>query len=195
MTSTKVISTNTHISNISSNNSIYIGVALDCAFPDYPDTQYNRHTGSVAVLMLSGLTGGSTEGYVVDMVNHCRKKNWPCFVMTGRGLAGCPCRSEALFHGARTSDIIATAQAIRSALPKDTKLFLVGISLGAIIAANATAVGGLDGLIDGTICISGCFDTKINSTYQHSLTAWQPVENLLHALLISFITHHTLLYL
>lgn len=33
-------------------------------------------------------------------------------------------------------------------------------------------------MIDGCISISGCFDTKINSTYQHSLRAWQPILNL-----------------
>ena len=128
---------------------------------------------------MSGLTGGSTEGYALDFVNYAKKKNWTVFVMTGRGLAGCPCRSEALFHGARTSDIVATAKVIKAALPRDAKLFLAGISLGAIIAANATAQGDLDGIIDGTVCVSGCFDTEINSTYEHSLTAWQPVGILL----------------
>ena len=154
-------------------------VALDCAFPDkWTERQKDRHGGHVALLLLSGLTGGSTEGYVMDMVDHARRRNWCVFVMTGRGLAGCPCRSEALFHGARTSDIVATAKAIRSALPPDTRLFLAGISLGAIIAANATAQGQLDGIIDGSVCISGCFDTHMNSTYKHSLKAWQPILNL-----------------
>lgn len=156
----------------------YEAVALDCAFPDHPVIQKNKKGGNVALLLLSGLTGGSTEGYVVDMVNHARSKNWFVFVMTGRGLAGCPCRSGELFHGARTSDIVATAKAVRKGLPNDTRLFLGGISLGAIIAANVCVQGSLDDIIDGCVCISGCFDTEINSTYEHSLRAWQPILNL-----------------
>lgn len=163
-------------SNVPDNK--YEAVALDCAFPNHPIVQKNKNCGNVALLLLSGLTGGSTEGYVVDMANHARSKNWLVFVMTGRGLAGCPCRSGELFHGARTSDIVASAKAIRAALPKDTRLFLGGISLGAIIAANACAQGYLDDIIDGCVCISGCFDTEINSTYGHSLRAWQPILNL-----------------
>lgn len=62
--------------------------------------------------------------------------------------------------------MITTAKIIRAALPSNAKLFLVGISLGAIIAANVTAQGALNGVIDGSVCISGCFDTEVNSTYQ-----------------------------
>jgi alpha-beta hydrolase superfamily lysophospholipase len=87
-------------------------------------------------------------------------------VMSCNYTIGCPCKSGELFHGARVSDVVTTAKVIRAALPKDAKLFLTGISLGAIIAANVTAQGALNGIIDGAVCISGCFDTGINSTYQ-----------------------------
>jgi predicted alpha/beta-fold hydrolase len=67
---------------------------------------------------------------------------------------------------------------VRKGLPNATRLFLGGISLGAIIAANVCVQGSLDDIIDGCVCISGCFDTEINSTYEHSLRAWQPILNL-----------------
>ena len=48
-------------------------------------------SGEIALLILAGLTGGSTEGYILDMVTEASKKGWMCFVMTGRVLAGIPC--------------------------------------------------------------------------------------------------------
>ena len=98
-------------------------------------------------------------------------------ILLGRGLNGCPLGSSALFHGARTSDVTAAATVLRKSLPTDVKLFLCGISLGGIIAANAACKGDLDGIVDGVVSICGCFDTLQNSTYHHSLTAWQPVLN------------------
>ena len=41
-----------------------------------------------ALLVLAGLTGGSSEGYVMDLVQHANQQGFDCFVMIGRGLAG-----------------------------------------------------------------------------------------------------------
>jgi predicted alpha/beta-fold hydrolase len=41
-----------------------------------------------ALLVLAGLTGGSSEGYVMDLVQHANAQGFDCFVMIGRGLAG-----------------------------------------------------------------------------------------------------------
>lgn len=43
-----------------------------------------------ALLVLAGLTGGSSEGYVMDLVQHANQQGFDCFVMIGRGLAGDP---------------------------------------------------------------------------------------------------------
>jgi predicted alpha/beta-fold hydrolase len=75
-----------------------------------------------ALLILAGLTGGSSEGYVMDLVNAANRRGVDCYVMLGRGLAGVPNRSAAAFHGARTSDMRETARVIRRSLHPDTKL-------------------------------------------------------------------------
>ena len=42
------------------------------------------------LLILAGLTGGSSEGYVMDLVSHANSLGFDCHVMIGRGLAGRP---------------------------------------------------------------------------------------------------------
>lgn len=60
-------------------------VALDCCIPteSFCSARVNGST-NVALLLLSGLTGGSTEPYLLDMVSQAKKKGWSCFVMTGK---------------------------------------------------------------------------------------------------------------
>lgn len=120
-------------------------VALDCS--------YASGNGNVAYLVLAGLTGGSDEGYIRDFVVSAKSRNCDCFVMLGRGLGGCPCLSDAAFHGARTSDMAAVAKMLRSCLTSDMKLFVVGISLGGIIVINGIARGVLPD-VDGAVSIS-----------------------------------------
>jgi predicted alpha/beta-fold hydrolase len=149
----------------------YEAVALDCAFAsrEGSDTKHNKY----AYFVLAGLTGGSSEGYILDFVQSALQKGHDCFVMLGRGLGGTPCVSDAIFHGARTSDATACINAVRKSLSEDTKLFAVGFSMGGIIVTNAIARGAFD--VDGGVSISGCFDSAANVCYDYSMDVWQPL--------------------
>ena len=57
--------------------------------------------------------------------------------------------------------------------------------MGGIIVINATARRELNGIIDGVISVSGCFDTSKNMKYTHSRRLWQPL--LTHGLKESFV--------
>lgn len=127
----------------------------------------------VALLILSGLTGGSKDGYVVDLVNHGNARGWDCFVMIARGLAGTPLLSGECFHGARYADLIASAKVVRRCLPADTRLFVAGVSMGAIIASNALVNGDLCDYVDGVACVSGCMNVSRHVPFHHSRTCWQ----------------------
>mmetsp|Transcript_2703 Transcript_2703/g.5811 ORF Transcript_2703/g.5811 Transcript_2703/m.5811 type:complete len:350 (+) Transcript_2703:735-1784(+) len=104
--------------------------------------------------------------------------------MLSRGLGGLPLASGVLFNGARTSDVTACAQMLRLALPPGTKLFVVGVSLGAIIASNALLKDALGGAVDGVVCVSGLLNTCQNKEFLHSRRCWQPL--LAHGLLQQF---------
>ena len=132
---------------------------------------------STALLILAGLTGGSQEGYVLDLVNAASQANIRCFVMLGRGVgAGNPNRSDAGFHGARTSDLATVAMVIKGSLPPHQSLVVVGISMGGIIAINAAARGEItEESVSAVISVSGCFDTAKNVAYLNSRRVWQPI--------------------
>lgn len=165
----------------------YEAVALD--FSPSSSSSTSTSSGSKqALLILAGLTGGSSEGYVLDLVNSANMNGFDCYVMLGRGLNNTPNLSGALFHGARTSDLEETAKLLKNhVLEKDTKLFLVGISMGGIKVSNSISRGNLDSsIISGAICVSGCFDTSKNSLFSHSRKLWQPL--LCHGLKETFVS-------
>jgi len=126
-------------------------------------------------LILAGLTGGSKEGYVLDLVDFATNRGIDCYVMLGRGLSQSPNQSDATFHGARTSDVVAVASVVRSLLPPGTLLMLVGISMGGIIALNGTSRQVFEeNVIDGAVSICGCANISIN-TYKQTTRVWQPI--------------------
>ncbi|CAM9293233.1 unnamed protein product [Ectocarpus fasciculatus] len=128
----------------------------------------------VALVILSGLTGGSREGYMLDLVNSATARGWDCFVVIGRGLASTPCHSGSVFHGARTSDFVAVAKAVRSFLPPKTTICGVGLSMGAILLCNAMCKGKTENIIDAGVSISACLDPCYNADFSHSVDLWQP---------------------
>lgn len=128
-----------------------------------------------ALLILAGLTGGSQEGYILDLVYTASRLNWHCFVMVGRGLADTPMHSTALFNGARITDLNEATKVVRAAIGDSAHLFAIGISMGGIIIKNALVKSDLSEFIDGAVSVAGCFDTRKNINFKHSRYFWQPL--------------------
>lgn len=143
------------------------------AFDWLPCKEEFKKNEPKALLILAGLTGGSKEGYILDLVNEAHENGWHCFVMIGRGLSGTPLNSDAFFHGARVSDLLTAAEVIRKVFGKEAKICAAGISMGAIIIANALIKHNLGDYIDGAVSIAGCINTKLNVTFHHSRDLWQ----------------------
>ena len=71
----------TFIDNNLKDNNIFEAVALDCAYVDDSERSKskNNKNNDYVLLILAGLTGGSNEGYVLDLVNDAHQKgNLPC---------------------------------------------------------------------------------------------------------------------
>jgi predicted alpha/beta-fold hydrolase len=150
----------------------YESVALDW-LP--PSSSSNRRNPEMAVIVLAGLTGGSDEGYILDLVSSIHERGWHAFVMLGRGLGGTPCSSNAFFHGARTVDLVASARVVKDSMPPETKICVGGISMGGVIVVNSFAKGEMEGIADCGCCIGGTFDTNRNRFFEHSRDLWQPL--------------------
>ncbi|CAM9157366.1 unnamed protein product [Chrysoparadoxa australica] len=157
-------------------------VALDFCFPPKGAT---LNTSKPFYLVLHGLNGGSSEPYVLDFVHAARSRSSGVCVLVARGLMSTPQTTDALFHGARVSDVDTCVKALREALPPETPLCLVGFSMGGIIAANYTCQAGSESLLASAVSISGSFDTRTNIGFWHSRRAWQPL--LVHSLKENFV--------
>lgn len=167
-------STNSLIEDRIPTKKLYEAVAIDWACP--PSQSSSSSNAPVkAILILAGLTGGSGEGYVVSLVHAAVMSGWHCFVMIGRGLHDCPLHSDAMFHGARVSDVKQVAFCLRKSLPKNSKICLVGFSLGGIIAANSSVKHDIYKSVDAAVILGGAFNTSHNTNFKRSRDLWQPI--------------------
>mmetsp|Transcript_14949 Transcript_14949/g.28134 ORF Transcript_14949/g.28134 Transcript_14949/m.28134 type:complete len:648 (-) Transcript_14949:28-1971(-) len=146
-------------------------VAIDIAFP--PN---GIHSNSKPIyLVLHGLNGGSHEEYVREFVVRRVTEGHTCIVMIARGLMDTPVFGWNVFHGARITDVDATAKAIRKGLDKNQMLAGVGYSMGAIILSNYIARSGKQCHLDCAMAISGGLDMRENLNFLRSMRLWQPM--------------------
>ena len=158
-------------------------VALDIVFP-----KGGYQPDKPTFLVLHGLSGGSTEPYVLDLARRATKEGHTVAVMINRGLMKTPIRGDETFHGARTSDVGCTMDALHQALYGTSRfdnnangvsnIVLVGFSMGAIIACNYAAKSGDHSGLAGAVSFSGTLSTAKNLTdcpsSRHSAVLWQP---------------------
>eukprot|EP00979_Chaetoceros_neogracilis_P017784 scaffold10272_cov276-Chaetoceros_neogracile.AAC.18 len=146
-------------------------VAIDIAFP--PD---GMHSSTKPVyLVLHGLNGGSHEEYVREFVVRRVREGHTCIVMIARGMMDTPVFGFNVFHGARITDVDATAKAIRKGLGKNQMLAGVGYSMGAIILSNYVARSGSKCHLDSAMAVSGGLDMRANLNFSRSMRLWQPM--------------------
>lgn len=156
-------------------------VALDICFPS------GGHDESRAIiLVLHGLSGGSQEAYIQDMIHRRTHDGHTVVVMIARGLMDLPIRGWNVFHGARVDDAHAAAMALRraavipssstSALSSSKQLLVgVGYSMGGIILANYVARYGSDCYLDAAMPISAALDIRHSLLVGRALRLWQPL--------------------
>ena len=177
-------STSTTKDNDNDNDNEEEAVALDIVFP-----KDGYQSDKPTFLVSHGLNGGSTEPYVLDLARRATKEGCTVAVMINRGLMKTPIKGYESFHGARTSDLGCTVDALNYALygtsssttttKKKSKIIMVGFSMGGIIAANYTAKSKDNSGIAGTLCFSGSICAsklllKNCPPAQHSMKVWQP---------------------
>ncbi len=145
-------------------------VAIDIAFP----TEGHSVTKPV-YFVLHGLNGGSNEEYVREFVVRRVKEGHTCIVMIARGLMDTPVFGWDVFHGARVTDVHASAKAVQKAISGNQVLAGVGYSMGAIILSNYVARYGDSVHLDAAIAVSGGLDMRENLNFWRSMRLWQPM--------------------
>ena len=118
-------------------------VILDIAFPSTNVIESDKRV----YLVLHGINGDSHEGYVADFVDRQVQEGNVVAVLVTRGLGDSPILGDDILHFARTKDVKAAANALKSAIREVSGeggplLTGVGYSMGAITLANYVALSG-----------------------------------------------------
>ncbi|KAI9178903.1 hypothetical protein H9P43_005565 [Blastocladiella emersonii ATCC 22665] len=104
-------------------------IAVDWSKPPRGAPAYREDTTTVVVL--HGLTGGSHESYVQDLVHYLMSptRGYRCVVVNFRGCADSELRTPQLYNGAYTDDFRFALRHVRGVIPR-AKLGAIGFSLG-----------------------------------------------------------------
>jgi predicted alpha/beta-fold hydrolase len=105
------------------------------------------------LVVLHGLSGGSHEPYVRQVVKPLTEEGWEACVINSRGCAQSKVTSPILYNARATWDVRQMVRWIREKFP-NRSLFGLGFSLGANILTNVCFH--LDQRILGSL--NGCFD-------------------------------------
>ena len=85
------------------------------------------------LLVLHGLTGGSSEGYVKSLCAHASSRGFRAAAVVYRGCGGLALTSPRAYSATFTADVSRAARQARREFPLAASLVAVGFSLGAVI--------------------------------------------------------------
>lgn len=105
------------------------------------------------ILMMPGLTGNSSETYILHMVEDVTALGYRAVVFNNRGTCGTPLKTPRTYCAANSEDTALVMSHIKERYP-DAPFMAVGISLGAMILFNYMAHYGKDALVSAAMCIS-----------------------------------------
>ncbi|ORZ35483.1 Alpha/Beta hydrolase protein [Catenaria anguillulae PL171] len=170
-------------------------VAIDWSKPHpLSTTPYQEDTTTIVVL--HGLTGGSHESYVQDIVHYLTAppRNYRCVVVNFRGCADSELLTPQLYNGAYTDDFRRAIEYIRKCVPK-AKLGAVGYSLGSNVLVKYLGEEGDKAVFKAAVSVCNPFDflasaeeimsTPLKRVYSRALANNLKQAYLRHAKMIS----------
>ncbi|TFK46698.1 AB-hydrolase YheT, partial [Heliocybe sulcata] len=114
------------------------------------------------VIALSGLTGGSDESYIIELMKGLRTRSSDGPSLRGvvcnfRGCAGTPLTTPRLYHGGTTDDLRCAILYLTTTFP-NRRLFGVGFSLGSNLLVKYAGEEGESCPLSGIISLANIWD-------------------------------------
>ncbi|KAJ3318941.1 hypothetical protein HDV06_006930 [Boothiomyces sp. JEL0866] len=124
---------------------------------DWTDLPKENSKRTPYLFILHGLTGGSHETYVQDLVIEAKKYGYASIVMNFRGCSETPVKSAQLYSGSFTGDVELSIQEIKRRDPSAV-LFGVGFSLGSNVIVKYAGKMGANCPLIGVVSIGNPYD-------------------------------------
>lgn len=123
------------------------------------------------VLLLPGLTGCSTDNYVLHMVQTIIHLGYRCVVFNNRGCGGTELWTARTYCAANTDDLEFVVKHVRKLLPQ-APVMGIGVSLGAGILFNYMCKRGRDVGLCAGMCVSVVWDLVESATSLEKPLNW-----------------------
>jgi predicted alpha/beta-fold hydrolase len=131
------------------------GICLDWSFPAL------GATATAVVVVLAGVGGDSSAGYVRAAVRAMTSRGWSAVVCGPRGLGNTPCVGDVrhLFDPRDVRDVVRAIDLVDHLSGQSLPLLLLGFSLGGITLCNVLGrcAGRLPARLCGALSVSGAF--------------------------------------
>ncbi|KAI3647163.1 hypothetical protein MP228_007384 [Amoeboaphelidium protococcarum] len=134
----------------------------------YPKRMNSTDKDDFLIVILHGLTGGSHEPYIVDLVKRTRHR---CVIVHSRGCNGSPVLTPQLFSGGGTQDVRTAVDYINGIKQTDgeqCKLIMIGYSLGAQILVNYLGEEHIYSKVHAAFSVGNPFDMLTGSIHLQS---------------------------
>ncbi|ORY15457.1 Alpha/Beta hydrolase protein [Clohesyomyces aquaticus] len=112
------------------------------------------------LICLHGLTGGSHEVYLRQVIAPLLDAGWAACVVNSRGCAGTKITSPELYNARSTWDVRQSVKWLRETFP-NRPLFAVGFSLGANVLTNYVAEEGVKCELKAAVVCSNPWDLEV----------------------------------
>jgi len=114
--------------------------------------------GAPGVLLLHGLEGSSSSGYLALTAQHAHARGWHVAALNFRGCSGEASPTLKTYCSGNFDDALATVRWLRQTLPPGTRLGAVGFSLGGNQLLRMLGGLGKDAGLDAAVAVSAPFD-------------------------------------
>jgi predicted alpha/beta-fold hydrolase len=119
------------------------------------------------LLILHGLTGGSHESYVQDLILALKPHGFQCVVFNFRGCSGSEIVTPQLYSASYTQDLDLVVNHVKRKVGQNSMLLGAGYSLGANILLKFAGQSSENCPFDGLLSIANPFDLTATNAELH----------------------------
>ncbi|TPX76186.1 hypothetical protein CcCBS67573_g02544 [Chytriomyces confervae] len=123
--------------------------------------------GAPILIIVHGISGSSTDGYILDLIPEAVAKGFRLAVLNLRGCGGVAITTPQLYSASNTEDVRKAIEYIHTKNP-GVALIGIGFSLGANILMKCVGEDSCKSLLLASISVANPYDLNVGSVMLHS---------------------------